>query len=107
MGRKLVNPVSIAPGSFPGCVSVASCRDGIKRAGVLAGLWLGMILAASAIPFVAGTDFSDLSFFESRGITYKDHGQVLDGIQILKNHGINCVRLRLWTGSDAFVRTNN
>ncbi len=51
--------------------------------------------------FIAGTDFSDLSFFESRGITYKDGGQVQDGIQILKNHGINCIRLRLWTSSAA------
>jgi arabinogalactan endo-1,4-beta-galactosidase len=51
--------------------------------------------------FIAGADFSDLSFFESRGITYKDGGQVQDGIQILKNHGINCVRLRLFTSSAA------
>ena len=49
--------------------------------------------------FLAATDFSDLAFFESRGVTYKDNGQVTDGIQILKNHGINCVRLRLWTSS--------
>ncbi len=107
MGRKFVNPVSIAPEYFPGCVSAAVFRGGIKKAGVLAGLLLGMILAASATPFVAGTDFSDLSFFESRGITYKDQGKVQDGIQILKNHGINCVRLRLWTGSDALVQTKN
>jgi arabinogalactan endo-1,4-beta-galactosidase len=56
--------------------------------------------------FIAGTDFSDLSFFESRGITYKDGGQVQDGIQILKNHGINCVRLRLWTSSAAQAQSN-
>lgn len=51
--------------------------------------------------FLAAADFSDLSFFESRGVTYKDGGQVQDGIQILKNHGINCIRLRLWTSSEA------
>jgi len=39
--------------------------------------------------------------FESRGVTYKDGGQVQDGLQILKNHGINCVRLRLFTSSAA------
>lgn len=49
--------------------------------------------------FLAAADFSDLAFFESRGVTYKDAGVVTDGIQILKNHGINCVRLRLWTSS--------
>ncbi|HXS69607.1 MAG TPA: glycosyl hydrolase 53 family protein [Candidatus Polarisedimenticolia bacterium] len=48
---------------------------------------------------LAATDFSDLAFFESRGVTYKDHGQVMDGLQILKNHGFNCIRLRLWTSS--------
>jgi len=51
--------------------------------------------------FLAAADFSDLAFFESRGVTYKDSGKVQDGIQILKNHGINCVRLRLWTSSAA------
>ncbi len=49
--------------------------------------------------FLAAADFSDLAFFESRGITYKDAGQVVDGLQLLKNHGFNCVRLRLWTSS--------
>lgn len=49
--------------------------------------------------FIVGTDFSDLAFFESRGAKYKDGGQAMDGLQILKNHGFNCVRLRLWTSS--------
>ncbi|HTY87757.1 MAG TPA: glycosyl hydrolase 53 family protein, partial [Candidatus Acidoferrum sp.] len=50
--------------------------------------------------FLAAADFSLLAFFESRGVTYKDGGQVQDGIQILKNHGINCVRLRLFTNTN-------
>jgi arabinogalactan endo-1,4-beta-galactosidase len=54
---------------------------------------------ATAANFLAAADFSDLAFFESRGVTYKDGGQVQDGVQIFKNHGINCVRLRLWTSS--------
>jgi arabinogalactan endo-1,4-beta-galactosidase len=56
--------------------------------------------------FLAAVDFSDLAFFESKGITYKDGGQVQDGLQILKNHGINCVRLRLWTSSAAQAASN-
>jgi len=60
-----------------------------------------------AAPFIAGADFSDLSFFESRGKIYKAGGQVQDGLAILKNSGLTCVRLRLWTGSDAMVATNN
>jgi arabinogalactan endo-1,4-beta-galactosidase len=51
--------------------------------------------------FLAGADFSGLAFFESLGVTYKDGGQVQDGLQILKHHGINCVRLRLFTSSAA------
>jgi len=52
-------------------------------------------------------------FFEARGISYKDNGVAQDGLQILKNHGINCVRLRLWTSSatqaasDPYDYTNN
>src|ERR1700722_11888727 len=56
--------------------------------------------------FLAAVDFSDLAFFESKGITYKDAGQIQDGLQILKNHGINCVRLRLWTSSPAQANSN-
>jgi arabinogalactan endo-1,4-beta-galactosidase len=51
--------------------------------------------------FLAGADFSLLAYFESLGITYSDGGEVQDAIHILKNHGINCVRLRLFTSSAA------
>jgi arabinogalactan endo-1,4-beta-galactosidase len=51
--------------------------------------------------FLAAADFSFLAYFESLGVQYKDGGVVTDGIQILKNHGINCVRLRLFTSSAA------
>jgi arabinogalactan endo-1,4-beta-galactosidase len=57
--------------------------------------------AQAAAGFLAGADFSDLAFFESQGVAYKEGGQVRDGIQILKDHGLNCVRLRLFTSSDA------
>ena len=73
---------------------------------VVAGLLLGMTLAAPAAPFVAGADFSHLAYFESRGVAYKDGGQVRDGLQILKDHGINCVRLRLFTSSAAQAAAN-
>jgi arabinogalactan endo-1,4-beta-galactosidase len=56
--------------------------------------------------FLAGADFSDLAFFESRGVVYKDGGQVQDGLQILKKHGINCVRLRIFTSSAAQADSN-
>jgi arabinogalactan endo-1,4-beta-galactosidase len=56
--------------------------------------------------FLAAADFSFLAYFESLGVEYKDGGVVTDGIQILKNHGINCVRLRLFTSSQAQAATN-
>jgi hypothetical protein len=36
--------------------------------------------AGAATNFLAGADFSDLAFFEGRGVTYKDGGQVRDGL---------------------------
>jgi arabinogalactan endo-1,4-beta-galactosidase len=51
--------------------------------------------------FIAGADLSLLAYFETNGIVYKDNGQAGDAIQILKNHGINCIRLRLFTSSAA------
>jgi arabinogalactan endo-1,4-beta-galactosidase len=62
--------------------------------------------AKAGTNFLAATDFSDLAFFESKGVTYKDGGQVMDGLQILKNHGFNCVRLRLWTSSQKQAATD-
>ncbi len=56
-------------------------------------------IAQAENSFLAGADFSDLAFFESRGVNYKDGGKTMDGLQILKNHGVNLVRLRLWTSS--------
>jgi arabinogalactan endo-1,4-beta-galactosidase len=59
-----------------------------------------------AANFIAGVDFSLLPFFESNGIAYKDNGQAQDALAILKNHGINCVRLRLFTSSTAQAQAN-
>jgi arabinogalactan endo-1,4-beta-galactosidase len=51
--------------------------------------------------FIAGADLSLLAYFETNGIVYQDNGQPGDAIQILKKHGINCIRLRLFTSSAA------
>ena len=39
-------------------------------------------------------------------MVYKNNGQVSDALQILKNHGINCIRLRLWTSSAAQAQSD-
>jgi len=76
--------------------------------------WLMFLALALVVPgglraqsnFIAGADLSLLAYFETNGIAYKDNGQAGDAIQILKNHGINCIRLRLFTSSDAQAQTN-
>ena len=75
-----------------------------------------LILAAAALftprglpaqnNFIAGADLSLLAYFETNGIVYKDNGQTGDAIQILKNHGITCIRLRLFTSSTAQAQAN-
>ena len=74
----------------------------LKFAGlfVIASLALGGSTRADT-NFLAAADFSHLAFFESRGVKYRDGGQIQDGLQILKNHGVNCVRLRLFTSSQS------
>ncbi len=71
----------------------------------LAGLTLALLALAPAFraadDFIAGADFSLLPFFESHGIAYKDNGQTQDALTILKDRGVNCIRLRLFTSSPA------
>ncbi|MGC3961018.1 MAG: glycosyl hydrolase 53 family protein [Verrucomicrobiota bacterium] len=67
----------------------------------------------SPAEFTAGVDMSHLAFFENRGITYRVNGQAQDALTILKDRGVNCVRLRLFTSSavqaqaNAYNYTNN
>jgi arabinogalactan endo-1,4-beta-galactosidase len=74
---------------------------------------LPCLCSSAATAFIAGADFSHLAFFEDRGIVYRDAGQVEDGFLILKNHGLTCARLRLFTSSaaqaqaDPYNYTNN
>ena len=48
---------------------------------------------------MAGADVSHLSFFEERGIVYRNAGQAFDALMMLKQRGLNCARLRLFTSS--------
>ena len=79
------------------------CCHGRRAVGAAA---LVGFLLLTAVPgfgstFIAGADMSFLSYFESNGISYKDGGKVQNALTILKNHGVNCVRLRLFTSSSA------
>ena len=63
--------------------------------------------------FLSGVDLSHFGFFEDRSISYKFNGVTEDAIVLLKNRGLNCVRLRLFTSSaaeaqaDPYNYTNN
>lgn len=47
-----------------------------------------------------GADFSSLANLEGTGISYKDEGKTTKFETILKNHGTNLARIRLWTSTN-------
>ncbi len=56
--------------------------------------------------FIAGADASHVAFFEAHGKVYREGGQTNDPFVILKNGGIDCIRLRLFTSSDAQAKSD-
>jgi arabinogalactan endo-1,4-beta-galactosidase len=78
-------------------------------------LFVAIVIVASAklangAPFMAGADISALTVLEDRGAVYRDNGQVLPAIDILRSHGVNWFRLRLFVNpnpaGDPFVANN-
>jgi arabinogalactan endo-1,4-beta-galactosidase len=55
---------------------------------------------AVADEYAVGADISFLGDAEQKGIVFKDGGQAKPGLQILKDHGYNWVRLRLFHTPD-------
>lgn len=49
-----------------------------------------------AQPFFRGADLSFLPPIESAGGVYMEHGLSVDGLEVLVDHGVNAIRLRLW-----------
>lgn len=47
-----------------------------------------------------GADFSSLATLESSGISYKDGGSTAKFETILRNHGTNLARIRIWTSTN-------
>jgi len=52
--------------------------------------------AARVIPKMLGADISNLPQMESRGIKFSENGVEKDALEILKSHGFNAIRLRLF-----------
>ncbi|CAF1479371.1 unnamed protein product [Didymodactylos carnosus] len=51
-----------------------------------------------------GVDISHVALFEQENVVYRDYdGQPCDPFTLIKRHGINCVRLRLFTSNEQQV----
>jgi arabinogalactan endo-1,4-beta-galactosidase len=74
-----------------------------------------LLVAGTALAgeFIAGVDVSHLGFFEERGVIYREAGQERDALVLLRQRGVTCVRLRLFTSdaaqaqADPYNRINN
>lgn len=55
-----------------------------------------LAIAAGSSRYAIGADVSFLAAAEANGTVFKDGGEAKPGLQILKNHGYNWVRLRLF-----------
>ena len=65
---------------------------------------IGMMVAswtAEGATLLASADLSHLALLERGGVTYCDQGTAQDVLKLIRARGINLVRLRLWTCSDA------
>lgn len=70
---------------------------------IVRGLWLACLLitplaawGAGAAHYAIGADVSFLAQAEANGTVFKDDGVAKPGLQILRDHGYNWVRLRLF-----------
>ena len=71
-------------------------------------LWLTSAAAAQPAtrPFYAGADVSMLPELEAAGAVYRDDAKPGDAVRILREHGVNLVRLRLFVDpTDDFTKS--
>lgn len=72
-------------------------RKAVLFAAVLGALGaVSKTVEASASEFIRGADISILSDMEKSGAKYYEDDISKDALEILKNNGVNYVRLRLW-----------
>ena len=57
--------------------------------------------------FVMGADLSYVNQVQDYGGIYKDSGKIKDPFTILKDHGTNLVRVRLWHNPQWLAPLNN
>src|SRR5215469_7921905 len=57
---------------------------------------LAVSLPGACQDYAIGADVSFLAQAEQQGVVFKDNGVAKPGLEILKNHGYNWIRLRLF-----------
>jgi arabinogalactan endo-1,4-beta-galactosidase len=77
-------------------VMLQAVRGGWRWLLVASGLLAIGSGSATSAPFMAGADISSLPVHEAAGAIYRDGGVAGDAIEILRDHGTNWFRLRLF-----------
>ena len=62
---------------------------------------IGNSIHSQSTPFYKGGDISILDQIEDNGGTYTENGEVINVLDIFKNHDINLIRLKLWHTPDS------
>jgi arabinogalactan endo-1,4-beta-galactosidase len=81
------------------------------KGGTAGSLLFGLLIAGVCAPgrlwsvpsrpqFLVGADLSSATQYESAGIVFKDAGQPKPLLQIFRDHGANCIRLRLFVNPE-------
>lgn len=97
MTRKTISLVALLAAAFYFCCSNASAKPSKESASQSDVFSLGAKIPSD---FMRGFDASTVDFLEEKGASYYDEsGQKQDVFKILKSHGVNWVRLRIWHDS--------
>lgn len=84
-------------GLWPGATDIFSIRPETAAAAPVS----KMPLRKKDIGKILGADISFLPELEARGVRFQDKGEQRDAIQILKDHGFNYIRLRIFNDPSA------
>lgn len=97
MTRKTISLVALLATAFCFCCPNASAKPSKESAAQADVFSLGAKISPD---FMRGFDASTVDFLEENGASYCDEsGQRQDVFKILKDHGVNWVRLRIWHDS--------
>ena len=106
-----IKKLKLVAGTTPGIVKVEAKTEGLWSASHEIHTVPGdfklmkptpeqLIKSGTVLPRMVGADISFLPQLESRGMKFSDNGVEADAISILKNHGINYIRLRIFVNPE-------